>query len=109
MSEHRFSRRYFFYGPLLAAAVPSGGFGSTPSLSALGYKSFNEKLNVACVGLGLRGPQILLGADASENIVALCDVDDTRMARSAQTYPKAAKYRDFRKMLDHEGKNIDAV
>jgi hypothetical protein len=108
MSEHRISRRYFFYGPLLAAAVPSRGFGSTPSLTALGYKSFNQKLNIACVGLGLRGPQILLGAYASENIAALCDVDDMHMARAAQTYPKAAKYKDFRKMLDQD-KSIDAV
>ena len=109
MSNHRFSRRYFFYGSLLAGAVPSGGFGSTPSLSALGYKPLNEKLNVALVGLGLRGPQIVVGAAASENITAICDVDDERLAKSAQDYPKAAKYRDFRKMLEKEGKNLDAV
>jgi hypothetical protein len=109
MTERRFSRRYFFYGSLLAGAVPSGGFGSAPSLPALGYKSVTDKLNVAAVGVGLRGNQILQGPAASENIVALCDVDDDRMARASQTYPKAAKYRDFRKMLDTEGKNIDAV
>jgi hypothetical protein len=109
MSEHNFSRRYFFYGSLLAGAVPSGGFGSAPSLPALGYKSLNEKLNVAAIGVGMRGNQILQGAAPSENIVALCDVDDDRMARASQTYPKAAKYKDFRKMLDTEGKNIDAV
>lgn len=109
MSAHGISRRYFFFGPLLAAAVPNRGFGSTPSLTALGYKAFNQKLNIACVGLGLRGPQILLGADASENITALCDVDETRLARAAQKYPKAAKYKDYRQMLDREGKNLDAV
>jgi hypothetical protein len=41
--------------------------------------------------------------------VALCDVDDTALNHVSQTYPKAAKYKDFRKMLDKEGKNIDAV
>ena len=30
--DNRFSRRYFFYGTLLAGAVPTGGFGSTPLL-----------------------------------------------------------------------------
>jgi hypothetical protein len=50
MSDNRFSRRYFFYGTLLAGAVPRGGFGSTPSLKALGYKSPNEKVNLAGVG-----------------------------------------------------------
>jgi predicted dehydrogenase len=109
MQDNRFSRRYFFYGSLLAGAVPVGGFGSTPSLQALGYKSFNEKLNIAAIGIGTRGPTILEGAAPTENIVALCDVDDVSAARCFQTYPKAAKYKDYRKMLDKEGKNIDAV
>ena len=41
------SRRHFFMGTLLAGAVPAGGFGSVPSLKMLGFKSPNEKLNVA--------------------------------------------------------------
>ena len=109
MHENRFSRRYFFYGTLLAGAVPAGGFGSTPSLSALGYKSYNEKLNIAAIGVGTRGPAILQGAAPTENIVALCDVDEARAARAFQTYPKASKYKDYRTLLDKEGKNIDAV
>jgi len=109
MYESRFSRRYFFYGSLLAGAVPSGGFGSTPSLPALGYKSFNEKLNIAVIGLGTRGPSIMEGVAPTENIVAICDVDDLAVAKVSKTYPTAAKYKDFRKMLDKEGKNIDAV
>ncbi len=109
MNDYRFSRRYFFYGTLLAGAVPTGGFGSTPALSSLGYKSFNEKLNIAAVGVGTRGPAILVGAAATENIVALCDVDEQRAARGFQAYPDAKKYKDYRKMFDAEGKNIDAV
>ena len=46
------TRRYFFYGSLLAGAVPAVGFGSTPSLKSLGYKSPNEKLNFASIGAG---------------------------------------------------------
>ena len=109
MHDYRFSRRYFFYGTLLAGAVPSGGFGSTPSLAAMGYKSPNEKLNIAAVGVGVRGPAILVGAAATENIVALCDVDDERSAGGFAQYPKAKKYKDYRKMFETEGKNIDAV
>jgi hypothetical protein len=106
---HRFSRRHFFYGTLLVGAVPTGGFGSTPSLTALGYKSPNEKLNIAGVGVGTRGPAILGGAAVSENIVALCDVDEARSARGFERYPKATKHKDYRKMFDAEAKNIDAV
>ena len=103
------TRRHFFYGSLLAGAVPTGGFGSTPSTSAAGHKSVNEKLNIACIGTGTRGPQILPGVAPTENIVALCDVDENALDRCAQRYPKAAKYKDYRQMLDKEGKNIDAV
>jgi len=107
--HHRFSRRYFFYGSLLAGAVPRGGFGSTPSLGAAGYKSPNEKLNIAAVGMGIRGPAILTGAAASENIVAVCDVDEERSAHGFAQYPNAKKFKDYRKMFDAEGKNFDAV
>jgi len=109
MRDNRFSRRYFFYGSLLAGAVPAGGFGSQPSLKALGYKSVNDKLGIACIGLGMRGPQILPGAAASENIVALCDVDETRGAPTVALHPKASRYQDWRKMLDAENKSLDGV
>jgi hypothetical protein len=109
MNDNRFSRRYFFYGSLLTGVVPSAGFGSAPSPPSGGYKSVNEKLNVAVIGLGMRGPQILPGVAPTENIVALCDVDDERLAAASQTYPKAAKYKDYRRMLDKEGAGIDAV
>ena len=109
MNDNRFSRRYFFYGSLLAGAVPARGFGSQPSLKALGFKSVNEKLDIACIGLGMRGPQILPGAAASENIVALCDSTTPGAPQTYALHPKANKYKDWRKMLDTEGKNIDAV
>jgi predicted dehydrogenase len=108
MSQSGLSRRHFFYGSLLAGAVPAGGFGSVASLKALGYKSFNERLNIAGVGVGGRGADDLRGC-ASENIVALCDVDSRQGGPTFKRYEKAVQYADFRKMLDKEGKNIDAV
>src|SRR3989442_7281699 len=101
------SRRHFFYGSLLAGAIPSGGFGSTVSLKLAGYKSPNEKLNFAAIGSGGQGASNLGAASPTENIVALCDVDDRRPAPSFERYPNATKYRDFRKMLDKGAKNID--
>ncbi len=110
MSPHRFSRRYFFYGPLLAGAVPRGGFGSTPSLKALGYKSPNEKLNLAAIGAGGQPAADLRQAHAGvENVVALADVDGERGRESFERFPQASRYQDFRQMLDQQGKEIDAV
>ncbi len=103
------TRRYFFYGSLLAGAIPRAGFGSTPSLKAAGYKSPNEKLNFAAIGSGGQGASNISAAAPTENIVALCDVDDRRAASTFTRFEKATKYKDFRQMLDKEGKNIDAV
>src|SRR6476469_9954743 len=55
MSNDGVSRRHFFFGSLLAGAVPLAGYGSVPSLRALGYKSFYDKLNVASIGCGGQG------------------------------------------------------
>jgi hypothetical protein len=103
------SRRHFFYGSLLAGALPAAGFGSTPSLKSAGYKSPNEKLNFAAIGSGGQGASNLSAAAPTENIVALCDVDDRRAATTFKRFENAPKFRDFRQMLDKEGKNIDAV
>ncbi|HEY3742357.1 MAG TPA: Gfo/Idh/MocA family oxidoreductase [Bryobacteraceae bacterium] len=102
------SRRHFFFGSLLAGAVPAAGFGSVPSLRALGYKPFYDKLNVAAIGCGGRGGAILEQVAETENIVALCDVDEKRAADNFKRFAKQPKYQDFRVMLDKEGKNIDA-
>lgn len=109
MSDNRFSRRYFFYGSLLAGAIPAGGFGSTPSLKAAGFKSVLNKMNVAGIGVGNRGGQDLSTIATSENIVAICDVNDEYAARVFNTYPKANRYKDYRKMFEKEGSNIDGV
>ena len=103
------TRRYFFYGSLLAGAVPAVGFGSTPSLKSLGYKSPNEKLNFGTIGAGGQAASNIGAAAPTENIVAFSDVDDRRAAPTYKRFENVPKYRDFRQMLDKEGKNIDAV
>lgn len=101
----KLSRRNFMGGVAAATAaftiVPRhvlGGSGNTPP---------SEKLNIAGIGVGGRGHGLVQSV-ASENIVALCDVDEKYAARTFEAYPKAKKYRDFRKMLDKQ-KEIDAV
>src|SRR5579872_1110273 len=103
------SRRYFFFGSLLAGAVPAAGFGTSPSLKRMGYKSPNEKLNIASIGAAGKAASDITACAPTENIVALCDVDDKRGARMYERFEKAPHYRDFRQMLDKEDRNIDAV
>src|SRR3954447_4020768 len=109
MKRDGISRRYFFYGSLLAGAIPSGGFGSVPSLKKLGYKSPNEKLNIASVGAGGKATSDIQACAQTENIVALCDVDERRAAKVYAQFPSVPKYKDFRAMFDKENANFDAV
>src|SRR5579859_1197192 len=95
-----FTRRHFFFGPLLAGAVPLAGFGTVPSLKAMGYKSPNEKLNIASIGAGGKAASDIRGCAQTENIVALCDVDQRRAEPIFTQFDKAQKYKDFRVMLD---------
>lgn len=68
----------------------------------------NEKLNIAGIGVGGQGGWDV-GECASQNIVALCDVDQRRAANSYKRFPKAKHFRDYRKMLDQIHGEIDAV
>ena len=78
------------------------------SLGRLGYKSPNEKLNIAAIGAGGKGFTDIQGC-LSENIVAMTDPDEKRAAKAFSQFPNVPKFKDFRRMLDKEGKNIDAV
>ena len=69
-------------------------------------ESPNEKLNIGIVGVAGRGGGNTNGV-ASENIVALCDVDDNKLAGAAKRFPNAKTHNDWRKMLDQ--KDLDAV
>lgn len=102
------SRRHFFFGTLLAGAIPRAGWGSVPSLRLLGYQSPNEKMQIAGIGAGGRAMSVLGGCD-TEDIVALADVDWDRGSSGFERWSAARQYRDYREMLDREAANIDAV
>jgi predicted dehydrogenase len=69
-----------------------------------------RKVRLACIGAGGRGYSDLTGlANAGAEIVGLCDVHFSRASRAFHEYPRAARYRDFRQMLDEMGSQIDAV
>ena len=71
-------------------------------------KAPNERLNVACIGVGGRGGAAVEGTK-NENHVAFVDVDDERAKKTYSAYPDVARFRDFRAMFDKLGNSIDAV
>ena len=112
MIENEGISRRRFLGTAAAAAT----FTIVPRhvLGGPGYTAPSDKLNIACVGVNGKGQSDIQGV-STENIVALCDVDDEMMATTIREDSaknpqllKATKYRDFRVMLEKE-KGIDAV
>jgi predicted dehydrogenase len=88
-----------------ATVLAAGGALAAPGI--LRSQNAVNKLNIAMIGCGGRGGANLNGV-ASENIVALCDVNQKAVDAAAAKYPKARQFTDFRKLFDH-AKEFDAV
>lgn len=72
-----------------------------------------EKVNLACVGIGGRGGDILNDFVKTGlcNLVAMCDVDmgASHTKRNMDRYPDVPRFQDFREMFRKMGDKIDAV
>lgn len=104
--DDKLSRRKFLKGATLTAA----GISIVPRhvLGGVGYTAPSNQLNIAAIGAGGMGGNNLQQV-ASENIVALADVDWNRASESFERFPDAARYSDFRQMFDEMESDIDAV
>lgn len=97
-------RRHF----LQATAAAVVGFQIVPRhVLGQGQAPPSEKLNIAGVGVGGQGGGVLNDLK-SENIVALCDVDASKAAGTFKAFPQAARFEDYRVMLEKQ-KDMDAV
>src|SRR2546426_12254670 len=96
------SRRSFLKQTALTSAgvVIYGYWGTARAISP------NEKLNLGVIGVAGRGGDDLKEV-SSQNIVALCDVDDHNLAAAAQKFPGAKPYNDFRQLIDQ--RDLDAI
>jgi predicted dehydrogenase len=93
-----------------AQRFAGGACGILAAPAILRGRNLSEILNVALVGVGGRGADNHKTiASQHQNIVALCDVDETNLAQAARRSPEAKTYHDFRRMLDEAHKQIDAV
>ena len=102
------SRRKFIRN----AALASAGFYIVPRhVLGRGFTAPSDKLNIAGIGAGGKAEVNLPYAynNGSDNIAALCDVDDRMAVNARKKWPNAPYYKDFRVLLEKEHKNIDAV
>ncbi|MCG8307501.1 MAG: Gfo/Idh/MocA family oxidoreductase [Cytophagales bacterium] len=73
----------------------------------------SDKVNVACVGIGHRGGELMedIYKTGHANFVALCDVDmgGPQTLKKLKEFPKLPRFQDFREMFDKMHKEFDAV
>ena len=95
-------RRHFLRSVALSTAAPL----ILPRTRLFGADAPSNKLNIALIGTWGRGEAHFAGI-ASENVVALCDVNEEHLAFAAKKFPNAKHYVDWRECL--EQKDIEAV
>lgn len=103
---------------LKTAAMASAGMavGGVNAMSAESYSRVvgaSRKVNIAYIGIGNRGEQIIGDFEKTGlvNVVALCDVDmgAKHTQKVMAKYPKAKQFKDFREMFDKIGNEFEAV
>lgn len=99
------NRRTFLQQATLLGA--SGGY-FLGAAAARAADSPNERLNIAAIGATGRAGADIAGV-ATQNIIAISDIDSQLLEKGAAKYPKARKYADFRVMLEKEAPRVDAV
>lgn len=115
MSTKELSRRHFLKQTMMlsAAAAITPGILMGMSKGDIKFAGPNERVNLACIGIGNRGAEIIrdLYKTGLVNIVALCDVDmgAPHTAAILKEFPSVPRFQDFRKMFDKMSNQIDAV
>ena len=94
---------------LLAAAALGVGYWALGGVAPRESQAAIEKVRFACIGVGGKGASDSADAGRTGDVVAICDIDDERLAAASEKWPNAKKYHDFRKMYDEMASGIDDV
>ena len=117
-SNNSISRRKF----INSVALTGAAFTIVPRnvLGGKGYTAPSDKLNIGVIGVGGKGRSDMTTVSQTENIAAICDVDQRKVEETisktkedgnmelAETLEKIPRYKDFRVMLEKE-KGLDAI
>lgn len=66
----------------------------------------NDRPNIGWIGCGGRGTDIAKQAARHGSVVAVCDADETRLAKAGALFPAASRHRDFRQVLERQDVHI---
>jgi len=96
---------------LTRAAGGMAAMALVPNLQAFGGLSADDALRVGVIGVGRQGREIMgeLGKIPGVSVVAVCDVDERRLASGLRRASGATGYATVREMLDSGGVNAVVV
>ncbi len=101
-SSGRFTRRRFLQSAAslsAASTLPKWCLEET-ARAATSVPSPNDQPAIALIGCGGQGRYDATLAAKFGRVVALCDVDESHLAAAKKTWPEAATYHDFRRVLE---------
>ena len=105
-------RRRSFLKQVLAAGV-AAPFAPQLMFAQSGRATPNERVNLACIGIGNRAAEDIAAFDKTGlvNFVAFCDVDmgAAQTLRTLKKFPNVPRFQNAEKMFDQLGKEIDAA
>ena len=86
------------------------GFWVAGGIQAQESKSPNERVAIACIGVGGKGSGDSDDARRHGDVVAICDTNENLLGNTGSTrFPKAKRFHDYRKLIEEFGKSFDAV
>jgi predicted dehydrogenase len=101
------SRRDFLLAGAAFSSAAALGAQNEPVRAPLRARSANARLRIGVVGCGGKGFSDMQGCARTQDIVAICDVDENQAKRARVKHPGATFYHDWRDMIDRE--KLDAI
>src|SRR5258706_2632557 len=109
-------RQFLKTSAFIGASAWAVGRGAWADEAAPASASPNEKLNIACIGIGGKGESDSTHVALYGNVIAICDIDDKRLEKKSteerkdgtRPFAKADNVNDYRKMFDKLGNGIYA-
>lgn len=95
---------------LKKSSLASAGLWLSAKAARAAASGPNGKVNYASIGVGGMGHGDMHGTrNAGGHCIAVCDVDEERLNNAAKEMEGAKKYLDFRKLIEENHKDLDAV
>ena len=90
--------------------VAGAALGAVCAPAIIRAQSLRDRVRLAFIGtMGMGETHVRIFSEMGAECPCFCDVDTRRWGEAARRFPKARRYQDYRRMLEKEAANVDAV